>query len=277
MAQHPDDVDGGAQGEERRDKGEHRREDRSEDDEEHHEGQEHAETRPADGRLVGVLGQQTRNGDLQVGPCHRGRSGHEGLGVRLAQVVGLLVERHRHERDRLVLVDLVGALSAVGAGDLRHMGERLDLPDHRVDARFYGRVGHLDPAGGGEDDLLGIARHLGRRRLQELDGVGRLGMRQRERTRVGGPHRLHQTERSDQHDRPDQEYESAMVDTPAGQGAHVESSPENWTGGDGGIASSKTLPARRTSEGSWAPTPIGHVGGGSGAPPGATEEARRRR
>ena len=39
---------------------------------------------------------------------------------------------------------------------------------------FDVRVGHLDPAGRGEDDLLGVARDLGGGRLQELDGVRRL-------------------------------------------------------------------------------------------------------
>ena len=85
---------------------------------------------------------------------------------------------------------------------------------------FDARIGHLHPVGRGEDDLLGVARDLGGRGLQQVDGVGRLGVREGERVRVVRADRLEQAERDDQDDGPDEEHESAMADTPPGEGAH---------------------------------------------------------
>ena len=46
----------------------------------------------------------------------------------------------------------------VGARDRRHVGERVDLVHHRVDALADGGVGQAGVTGRAEDDLLGVAR-----------------------------------------------------------------------------------------------------------------------
>ena len=144
------------------------------------------------------------------------------LGVR--DVVRLLVERHLEEADGLVVIDVGGvdevARRVVGAGRHRHVGQLVDLVDHRVDALAHGGVGQAAPVRGSEDDLLGVAGLRGRHRLEQVDGVERLGVREVEVVRVRRAHRLHGEDGDDEDGDPEQNDEAAMTDTPPSEGAH---------------------------------------------------------
>ncbi len=224
MAHQADEADRGAereQGGEDREQGGERG---AEHEQQHDQRQQNAEPGAREGLVVGVLGQLTGVGHGQVfirGGPHRV---DELLGFGVREVIGLLVERDLNEAHGSVRVDRLGvdevARRVVGAGDGRHVGQLVDGVHHFVDAQADGGVGQAGVARGPEHDLLGVARVPGRHRLEQVDGLEGLRAREVEVVGVVGAGRLDQGDGTQQDDQPQQDDETAMTDTPPGQGAH---------------------------------------------------------
>ena len=76
-------------------------------------------------------------------------------------------------------------------------------------------------AGGPEDDLLGVARMGRRHRLQQVDGVEGLGVREAGSCSSSSvPTDDTMAMELDENGQPQQDDDTAMTDTPPGQGAH---------------------------------------------------------
>ena len=185
MPEHADDADSGAQCKKGRDDREDRGEERAEDEEEDDEGQDHPRRCPAEGLFVRQLGQLTRHRYLEMGPA-ADVAVLTNLSFGLGEVIGLSVERHRDEGHGPVGVDLGAPAGSYGLVTRPTCGSFSILAIIAL-ILAISRVGHLRPARRGKHDLLGVARDLGRRRLQQLDRVRRLGVGKGERIRVRGP------------------------------------------------------------------------------------------
>ena len=117
VAEQPDALGGDHQGEgggqQRHQGGQHRP---PEDDEQDDQGGEHADAygQPGTG-VLGVGDGLAAEGDVDVGAVGGLSRCDQVLGVGLGHVGGLLVPRHRGERDRAVSADLGAALLGVGA------------------------------------------------------------------------------------------------------------------------------------------------------------------
>ena len=82
-------------------------------------------------------------------------------------------------------------------------------------------IGDGGPIGGVEDDLLPVAGHLRGGGLEQVEGLGRLGVGEREVVGVGGAHGTGHENGADQRGQPQQQHDLAMTDAPGGEGLHV--------------------------------------------------------
>ena len=224
MAEHADDTDGGAQREQRGDDGEDGCEDGAEDEEQHDQGEQDAETRAAEGLVVGLLGQLTGDGDRQAVAGGPGDGVDEGLRLAARDVVGLFVEKDLQEPNRPVCVDVRGAhevaRGVVGARHGRHVGQRVNLVHHLVDAQTDVGVGQAGVTGGSEDHLFGVPGMSRCHGLQQVDGLEGLGVGELEVVRIARADRRHDEDGAHENCQPQEDDDAAMTDTPPGQGAH---------------------------------------------------------
>ena len=110
------------------------------------------------------------------------------------------------------------------------VGERLDLGDHRVDRRFDGRIGHRGAVGGVEDDPLLVAGQARGGGLQEVQCLGRLGVREGEAVGVGGAYSLREERHADEGGDPQQDDDESVSDAPGGEGLHGRTAPVRLRG-----------------------------------------------
>ena len=190
----------------------------------HDEGEQHTQARTAERLVVCVLGQQAGH---RHGQSVSGRVRHridELLRLRIRNLVRDLVEIDLEEANGFVRID-IGCVDQIArrvvrTGHARDVGQRLDLVDHGVDALTHRRVREARAVRRAEDDLLLVSGEARRDRLQEVDGIGGLRVREVEVVRVRRARGTHGEDAQHQGGGPEQEDEAAMSDTPPGEGAH---------------------------------------------------------
>jgi hypothetical protein len=151
-----------------------RRQQGAEDEEQHDQRPDNSEHGPAGGRGVGRGRDVAEDLDLETVAVRSTRGLDESGGGRGADVVGVLAEVHRRERDVPVSTQLVRAGCGVRRGDTRYAGQTSDLGERRLDGVANRWLGDLFLFRR-EDDALGVAGDAGRRLLQEALCGGALG------------------------------------------------------------------------------------------------------
>ena len=220
VGEHPDDRHGGAEGGEGRHQGERHGEDRAEDQQQDDPGKEDPEAGAGERLTIGRFRDLARHGDLDVRSV-RALGGRDELARdRVGDVPREPVEGHRRERGRAVGADLVGASRSVRTGHRSHVGDLLDLLQHRRDRGHHGGVGNLRAARRLEHDLLAVAGKLRSRGLQQRERTGRFCIREGEVVGVGGADRAADQRGADERGQPEHHHDHAVAHAPAGKGLH---------------------------------------------------------
>jgi hypothetical protein len=105
--------------------------------------------------------------DLETVAVRRARRLDEFVGVCGADLVGVLAEVHRCERDVAVSAQLPCTGGRIRRSDARHAGQTCDLGERRVNGGANRRLGDLRVFGR-EDDSFGVAGDARRRLLKEV-------------------------------------------------------------------------------------------------------------
>ena len=162
VAQHADQADGGAQGEEGGDDGEDGGEERAEDE---RAARSSASRTPSPVLLKDCLLACSASGPVTATFSPSAEvlvTVSTNVFASLFEMLLVCLSKLTWKNPTVWLALTLDVLTrfpcgVVGRRDGGHVGQRLDLVDHGVDARPDGRVGDLGTARGGEDDLLGVA------------------------------------------------------------------------------------------------------------------------
>ena len=211
---------GGADAGERGGDGQQRGGERAEGEEQHDGGHQHAD----DLGEVAAGGLGAGDGgaaefDLEAGGLGGLGGVHHGVRLGGGDVLGLLVEGDGGVRGVAVGTDASGALAVVGAGHGGHAGQAGDL----VERGGHGLldVRGADGAGGGvPDDGVAVAGEAGEALLQQLHGAPGLGAGDVVVVGVGGARDGGGGCHSAEGEKPQQDRQKTVPDTPACEGCH---------------------------------------------------------